>query len=79
MAGHDSYGAWREGAHDDLLLSVALACWAAEKRFLPKGLLWPRVSTGRRRIRGISNLGLWAKALDGVNTSFHATWVEDHD
>jgi hypothetical protein len=29
-AGHDSYGAWREGAHDDVLLAVALACWVAE-------------------------------------------------
>jgi hypothetical protein len=24
---HDSYGAWREGAHDDLVLAVALAMW----------------------------------------------------
>lgn len=24
---HDSYGAWREGAHDDLVLAVALALW----------------------------------------------------
>ena len=28
---HDSYEAWREGDHDDLVLSVALACWAGEK------------------------------------------------
>jgi hypothetical protein len=28
-AGHDSYGAWREGTHDDLVLSVACALWAA--------------------------------------------------
>ncbi len=28
---HDSYGAWREGTHDDLVLAVALACWAAEQ------------------------------------------------
>jgi hypothetical protein len=27
---HDSYEAWREGVHDDLVLSVALACWTAE-------------------------------------------------
>lgn len=27
---HDSYGAWREGTHDDLVLAVALACWYAE-------------------------------------------------
>lgn len=26
---HDSSGAWREGAHDDLVLAVALALWAA--------------------------------------------------
>jgi hypothetical protein len=32
---HDSYEAWREGDHDDLVLSVALACWAGE-RFLEK-------------------------------------------
>ena len=25
--GHDSYGAWREGSHDDLVLAAALACW----------------------------------------------------
>lgn len=36
LAGHDSYeagpaGEWREGAHDDLVLSVALACWYAER------------------------------------------------
>jgi hypothetical protein len=24
---HDSYGAWREGQHDDLVLAVALALW----------------------------------------------------
>jgi len=26
-AAHDVYGAWREGAHDDLVLAVALALW----------------------------------------------------
>ena len=31
----DSYEAWREGDHDDLVLSVAMACWAGE-RFLRK-------------------------------------------
>lgn len=33
LAGHDSYGAgddWREGNHDDLVLSVALGCWHGE-------------------------------------------------
>jgi hypothetical protein len=31
-AGHDSYGAWREGEHDDLVLAAALAVWQAERR-----------------------------------------------
>lgn len=25
--GNDTYGAWRDGEHDDLLLAVAVACW----------------------------------------------------
>ena len=29
-AGHDRYEAWREGDHDDLVLSLAMACWFAE-------------------------------------------------
>lgn len=27
---HDTYGAWREGSHDDLVLAVALALWIGE-------------------------------------------------
>ncbi|MBX5221276.1 hypothetical protein HJC04_13255 [Rhizobium sp. NLR8a] len=30
-AGHDSYGVWREGEHDDLVLALALAVWQAER------------------------------------------------
>lgn len=30
--GHDSYEAWREGVHDDLVLSVACACWWGERK-----------------------------------------------
>lgn len=29
---HDSYGAWREGTHDDLVLAVALAAWYGERQ-----------------------------------------------
>jgi hypothetical protein len=32
--GHDSYGAgadWREGNHDDLVLSIALAVWYGQE------------------------------------------------
>lgn len=34
---HDSYEAWREGDHDDLVLSVSLACWYAQRGALPFG------------------------------------------
>lgn len=29
-SGHDTYEAWREGDHDDLVLALAMACWFAE-------------------------------------------------
>lgn len=28
--GHDTYEAWREGEHDDLVLALSIACWAAQ-------------------------------------------------
>jgi hypothetical protein len=31
-AANDTYGAWREGTHDDLVLAVALALYAGKKR-----------------------------------------------
>ncbi len=36
---HDSYGAWREGQHDDLVLALALALWHAE-RHTPVTFQW---------------------------------------
>lgn len=35
---NDTYGAWREGAHDDLVLAVAMACWYGERT--PPVRLW---------------------------------------
>ena len=32
QTGHDSYGCWREGSHDDLVLAVSLACWRAQRK-----------------------------------------------
>ena len=32
---HDSYEAWREGVHDDLVLSVSLACWYPKNERCP--------------------------------------------
>jgi hypothetical protein len=38
---HDSYSAWRESEHDDLVLSVALACWYGEHMLKPIYMLKP--------------------------------------
>lgn len=32
-AGNEQFGAWRVGTHDDLVFAVALACWAAGKKY----------------------------------------------
>jgi hypothetical protein len=32
-AGREQFDTWREGAHDDLVFAVALACWAAKEAF----------------------------------------------
>src|SRR6267378_4640486 len=42
LGGHDTYGAWREGEHDDLVLAAALACWRgarAERSLMGAGRL----------------------------------------
>jgi hypothetical protein len=30
-AANETFGAWRDGQHDDLVLAVALACWWSER------------------------------------------------
>ncbi|HEY7310271.1 MAG TPA: hypothetical protein VH643_12985 [Gemmataceae bacterium] len=30
-AAHETFGVWRDGQHDDLVLALALACWWAER------------------------------------------------
>ncbi len=40
-AGREQFGVWREGEHDDLVLGVALACWA-ERRARPRNGVGPR-------------------------------------
>jgi hypothetical protein len=36
-AGNEQFGAWREGTHDDLVLAVALACWAVGIAYPARG------------------------------------------
>ena len=33
---NEIYGAWRDGSHDDLVLSVAIACWVGEQVSKPE-------------------------------------------
>jgi hypothetical protein len=35
--GHESFEAWREKDHDDLVLAVAMACWYAERGYVEFG------------------------------------------
>ncbi len=49
---HDSYGAWREGTHDDLVLATALACWYAERPARPTGFWTGSYGAGGLRIGG---------------------------
>lgn len=39
VTAHDSYSAWRDNEHDDLVLSAALAAWWAERAPKPTGPL----------------------------------------
>ncbi len=36
---HDSYSAWREADHDDLVLATALACWWGEQGAVRPGIM----------------------------------------
>jgi len=47
---HDSYGSWREGSHDDLILATAIALWTAENLHAQPNIAICRyISTGHSR------------------------------
>jgi hypothetical protein len=45
---HDSYSAWREGDHDDLVLAVALAAWCGEAIPEPRNVTLDRIVFGHK-------------------------------
>ena len=56
---NEIYGSWRERAHDDLVLAVALACWTAESMprsdaepFSIPNLTFPEIIDRTRRLPG---------------------------
>jgi hypothetical protein len=50
-AANDTYGAWREGTHDDLVLATALPCWALLHGRWPQPFR-PAVGGERARLDG---------------------------
>lgn len=46
--GHDSYSAWRESEHDDLVLSLALSSWYGEYRYTRHHRRSAKEKKGRR-------------------------------
>ncbi|HEY7153835.1 MAG TPA: hypothetical protein VH575_07730 [Gemmataceae bacterium] len=68
-AANETFGVWRDGQHDDLVLAVALACWWSERvppfeaptviPFPPRQGLLERMVSGRSRAeeRGLFGLG----------------------
>jgi hypothetical protein len=52
---HDSYSAWRENIHDDLVLAVALECWIGEQC----GGTTPAYSSAERRDAIFSGRGAY--------------------
>ena len=61
LTGRDSYGAgeeWRDGAHDDLVLAVALAAWYGENPpSVPMGVVAFATATIKMRRSGTSRSG----------------------
>jgi hypothetical protein len=51
LAGHDSYGAWREQEHDDLVLAVGLVAWLGEKGLAPTSPCIPAGLEGLKKRR----------------------------
>ena len=56
ITAHDSYSAWREQDHDDLVLSVALAAWWGEQHPWVDPWLPPLGEPGIDSFPGLSNL-----------------------
>jgi hypothetical protein len=56
-AGNDTYGNWRDGEHDDMVLATALAVWYAEKVGVKTQRAQPyRVEAGWERVGRRSRL-----------------------
>jgi hypothetical protein len=60
ITAHDSYSAWREADHDDLVLSVAMACWFGEREPKLVPICMPNLESGWvSRWRGLAGGMQW--------------------
>lgn len=67
-AANETFGVWRDGQHDDLVLAVALACWWSERvppfeaptviQTPPRNGLWERMVSGQSRAQQRGLFGL---------------------
>ena len=53
LTAHDSYSAWREAEHDDLVFAVALACWYGEHVPRPQKIEIGKLIMGDRGYTGM--------------------------
>jgi hypothetical protein len=49
---NDTYEAWREGQHDDLVLALALACWSFERGSGSRAVNLQMTGLGQQEPRG---------------------------
>jgi hypothetical protein len=56
-ATNETFGAWREGEHDDLVLAVALAGWWAQEEYIHRGSAKMASSPGGGAT--VTNESLW--------------------
>jgi hypothetical protein len=75
-AGNETFGPWRERAHDDLVFAVALACWTAQNLVEPEigpvvfSVPWPgdaRGSDGPAR-------PVWREVFDDLGIDVEGEW-----
>jgi hypothetical protein len=75
-AANETFGAWREGVHDDLVLAIAVAAWTGERHGIPaypQAVEQPKpLSLAERIARGESNAA--RRGLYGLGRPSYRRW-----
>lgn len=75
LSANETFEAWREGMHDDLVLAVALAVWAGERFCIGP---W-EVSAGDRNMIGSAPRGVFACDDPDLRNPFPGPWTRRDD